>query len=206
MKIGTFKHMRGWGRLVPVFLIIWSGFFAFAGCAKSPYTAYNRGIEWIRNGKAEQAETALLQAVKFDPANAGAWNQLGILAFERNAMDAAEIRFRNAYELDKHHSAYARNLALVYAARQEYEIADRLLHHSLQIDPSDPETSVALAKTSLLQNHPGEAREHLQRALQHHPAHAEALSLADRLEQIPRDVSLRKERSDHLIETSEPKP
>jgi len=175
------ERRRGWARLIPVLFLCASVGITAGRCAGSPYAAFNRGVALIQKGKTEQAEPYLFQAVHTDAKNAEAWNQLGIIAYERQDWDEAELRFRKAYDLNRRSAVYPRNLAYVYAERKQYSLAKPLLKRSLELEPSDPETWTALAKIAFLQGRKPEAAATLRKALGIDPAYLEAIHLLSRL-------------------------
>ncbi len=166
---------RGWPSIA---VSIWIGveILLTAGCTGVPHAAYNRALDQLATDPS-QAETAFFEAVRKDPKNPEAWNQLGIIAFERHELDVAETRFRRACELNRLNPAYPRNLALVYADRKQYDLARSLLKKSLDLDPADPDTYIAIAKVQILQGKTKQAAETIQKALQVNPSHPEALKL-----------------------------
>ncbi len=181
MRNNKWTFTRGWEALVPVFILLtcWLG----TGCSSSPYNSFNRGVNLLQKGNRFEAETILLETVQQDMDNAEAWNQLGIIAFENGNLKLAEKRFRKAYELNNLHPAYPRNLAYVYAERKKYDIANNLLQRSLALEPDNPDTLVAIAKLALLQKHQKPAHEALKKALKIDPAHQEAITLFNRIEE-----------------------
>lgn len=151
-------------------------------CAGSPYTAYNRGIQFYKEGLAQEAEMAFMESVQQDPKNDDSWNQLGMISFERRDLDLAERRFRKALELNRLNPAYPRNLALVYAERKDYETARQLLQKSLALDPADSATYLALGKIQWLEGQFELACQSFDRALEIDPANREAQQLRSRLQ------------------------
>ncbi len=167
----------GWHYLL---LGIW--ILGMESCVSSPYSAYNRGIRFYQEGLLDAAEIAFLESVQHDPKNDDSWNQLGMIAFEKNRMDDAEKRFRKAYELNRLHPAYPRNIALIYATRQNYEVANELIHQSLSLDPSDPETYLTQSKILWLQGQIEDAKTSISKALEIDPVHEESLRWRSRLQ------------------------
>ena len=172
---------RGTRRVFPPLCAFFCLFF-FLACAGGPYNAFNRGLQCIENGCPDRAEEIFLTVVKSEPANAEAWNQLGILAFERSDLELAEIRFAKAYALAPHRAAYVRNLSYVFAERRDYGRAMEMLRRSLEIDADDPETWITVAKVEKLRNRPDAALDALRKVLEIHPAYPGAAELRDRWE------------------------
>lgn len=153
-------------------------------CASSPYSAYNRGVQFSKEGLILEAEAAFLESAQRDPRNDDSWNQLGMIAFDRQDWDLAERRFRKACELNRLNPAYPRNLALVYAERKDYPTARELLDKSLSLDPADPITHLTLGKTLWLEGNRAAALQAIEKALALDPANSEAQELRSRLQPL----------------------
>lgn len=163
-------------------LLMGVGIAIWSACAGSPYAAYNRGVQFYKEGLTDAAEIAFLEAVQQDPKNDESWNQLGMIAFERNDLDAAEKRFRKACDLHRLRPAYPRNLAMVYAQKKQYDLALKLIQKSLDIDPTDPETYLAQAKVQWLIDRKNAAAQSLARVLELDPANQEAIEMLSHLQ------------------------
>jgi Flp pilus assembly protein TadD len=163
-------------------LVLGMGFLCVLACASSPYSAYNRGIQFYKEGLAQEAEMAFMESVQQDAKNDDSWNQLGMIAFERKDLDLAERRFRKALELNRLNPIYPRNLALVYAERKEYETARQLLQKSLALDPADSATYLALGKVQWLEGQSELACQSFDKALEVDPSNQEAQRLRSRLQ------------------------
>jgi Flp pilus assembly protein TadD len=151
-------------------------------CASSPYSAYNRGVQFSKEGLIPEAEMAFQESVQRDPRNDDAWNQLGVIAFDRKDLDLAERRFRKASELNRLNPVYPRNLALVFAERNDCGTARELLRKSAALDPADPTTSLTLGKVLWLEGKHEEALQAIDKALALDPANSEAQELRSRLQ------------------------
>ncbi|MBZ0255453.1 tetratricopeptide repeat protein [bacterium] len=155
------------------------------GCASKPFANYNQGILEMNEGEPTAAETHLLEELVERPKNAEAWNQLGIIAFEREHWSAAEERFRAAYDNNTLNPAYSRNLGMTFAAQQQYNAAVEWFDISLALSPNDVETLDALAKTQYLSGDAEASRKTLERLLELEPANSDAQSLLARLPDAP---------------------
>ena len=136
----------------------------------------------MNQGEFDKAERLFLQEVKRDPMASVAWNQLGIIAFERGDMEQALEYFQTARGIAPLNPVYARNLAMVYAEKEKYEIAESLLTKSIELNPRDPDTYVTLAKVYLLAGEEQSALETLESTLRVDPAHVEALQMLEQLQ------------------------
>ena len=155
------------------------------GCASKPFAKYNQGILEMNAGNTTASETLLLEELVERPQNAEAWNQLGIIAFERQHWSSAEERFRAAYDNNTLNPAYSRNLGITYAAKQQYKAAVEWFDISLALSPNDVETLGALAKTQYLSGDAEAARKTLERLLELEPTNADAQNLMARLPDAP---------------------
>ena len=155
------------------------------GCASKPFANYNQGILEMNADNPTAAETLLFEELLERPKNAEAWNQLGIIAFEREHWSAAEERFRLAYENNKFNPAYSRNLGLTFAAQQQYDAAFEWFEISLKLSPDNVETLSALAKTQYLSGDYNSTKETLDRLLALEPTHSDAQNLLARLPNAP---------------------
>jgi tetratricopeptide (TPR) repeat protein len=155
--------------------------FLISGCASKPFANYNQGIIEMNEGNATAAETLLLEELVVRPDNAEAWNQLGIISFERGHWSSAAERFRSAYDNNELNPAYARNLGLTFAAQQQYEAAIEWYEISLAIDPKNTETLSALAKTQYLSGDVDSTKLTLDQLLMLEPTHPDGLNLLARL-------------------------
>ncbi len=152
-----------------------------AGCSSKPFANYNQGILEMNLGNVTTAETLLLQDLIERPDHAESWNQLGIIAFEREDWRLAEDRFRSAYEANKLNPAYSRNLGLAFAAREQYGQAIEWFELSLELSPKDQETLNALATAHYLAGNAKDAQLAVDQLLALDPAHPGALKVKARL-------------------------
>lgn len=155
-------------------------FLAF-GCASKPFANYNQGILEMNAGHSTTAETLLLKELVERPQNAEAWNQLGIIAFERGHWSAAEERFRAAYDNNTLNPAYSRNLGLTFTAQQQYPAAVEWFDISLTLSPNDVETLSALAKTQYLSGDVEASKKTIAHWLELEPTNSDAQNLMARL-------------------------
>lgn len=165
--------------------LVFAGFSIMAlmitGCASKPFANYNQGIIEMNEGNPTAAETLLLEELVERPNHAEAWNQLGIIAFERGHWSAAQERFRSAYDNNELNPAYSRNLGLTFAAQQKYEAAIEWYEISLTFDPQNIETLSALAKTLYLSGDLELTKQALDQLLALEPTHPDGLNLLARL-------------------------
>ncbi|MFP7570298.1 tetratricopeptide repeat protein [Marivita sp. S2033] len=102
----------------------------------TPEVVASLGSVNLALGRLNQAETLLRRAVKEDPDNPGAWNNLGVVLIERGQTAEAAQVFQRAFALDNGESDAIRdNLRLALAkmensqydpeAEQEYKLVRR---------------------------------------------------------------------------------
>lgn len=161
-------------RIPRAILIATACFVLSGGCAGSPYSEYNRGLQLIQNGDPIAGESALLRSLTVQTDNAEAWNQLGILAFDRGDWTLASERFKTAVHFDPLSGVYARNYGLTFAAKGDYPDARQWMRKSLELDPQNADTLAALAKIYYLDGDYKAARNMAREALESEPANSDA--------------------------------
>lgn len=169
-----------YGCLILVCMVVF-----YAGCANSPDENYNTALDLLENNQATLAEDNLVEAVKSTPKNSEAWNQLGIISFERGDLEEAKERFKKAAELHPLNAAYLRNIAIVYAEQKEFGIAVSLLNKAVELNPLDASNFIVLSKIEWLNNQKENAANAIQLALKLDPANTEAQELSSWMTNTP---------------------
>ena len=103
---------------------------------------FNRALAAIAKGDKKKAEEAYLKAIKYDPAYAEAYNNLGILLEGRGAKSEAEAAYKKAVELDpKMVMAFLNLGTLQYEAKKLAEAEQSLTQGLSLIGASGPATT-----------------------------------------------------------------
>lgn len=150
----------------------------YTGCANSPDENYNTALDLLENNQPDLAEDNLVEAVQSTPKNSEAWNQLGIISFERGDLEEAKERFKKAAKLHPLNATYQRNIAIVYAEQKEFDVAILLLNKAVELNPLDASNFIVLSKIEWLNNQKKNAVNAIQLALKLDPANTEAQELS----------------------------
>lgn len=94
--------------------------------------AHLLGLLSARAEDTVSAERALQNAVRLDPHNAAAWNDLGNVLSDRSRLDEAAIAYRRAIEIDPQHAAAHSNLGILY--KQQGRIDDALAAYQRAVE------------------------------------------------------------------------
>lgn len=152
-------------------------------CGGSPFKTYNHALVLMETGHMEQAENLLLQSLAETPNDAEAWNQLGIIAFDRTQFDLALERFQNARNYDPLNVAYLNNVALAYMKMESADQGIPVAIRATELDPDSSESWLILATLLLKQGNADQARTALQTSLALDPDNEQAQALMSRLPQ-----------------------
>jgi tetratricopeptide (TPR) repeat protein len=133
-----------------------------------------QAVAYLNLGRLEEAEDAFNLAVAFDPASAGAFFGLGLIASERAADEDARSCFQRAAELDPALvPAHARLGTLAYS-RDRFEEATAHFQRAVQLQSELPELQSNLGLALTRTGRHEEAIAHLRRAIELRPDFAEA--------------------------------
>ncbi len=98
-------------------------------------TLVANALEAYADGRYQQAEGLLEQAIEMDPENPQAHNNLGLVYYKMGAMAEAAQAFRQALARAPTYAKAQYNLGLVQMAIGDYAAADSCYALALQIDP-----------------------------------------------------------------------
>lgn len=99
---------------------------------------HGMGVLCVGQGKPEEAERWLRQAVETDADNAMAWNDLGEALRMRGQGDEAIVAYRRALELQPEFPSALNNLAVALAGKGDLDGAKQSLRQAIDLDPLDP--------------------------------------------------------------------
>lgn len=94
---------------------------------------FKTAFELHQNGKLNEAENLYLEIIKDNPQNYDANNLLGLLYFQKNDLNNAEIYIKNAISI-KNDPYYCDNLAKVYIKEKKFNEAITVLQQGLEQD------------------------------------------------------------------------
>jgi tetratricopeptide (TPR) repeat protein len=125
---------------------------------------YRKAQEYLEKRDAEHATACLKKAVEIAPQFAGAWNQLGNIAYQSNQAEDAEIYFRQA--LNQNSNFYGALVNLAGALISQGKVSESLPYYlrAIKVRPDDPMGRARLGLTYLYLGKLDEAEEHLKEA------------------------------------------
>jgi protein O-mannosyl-transferase len=139
---------------------------------KSPHSyfaRYSRGVNFIRQGRLEEAAEELDQAVADDTKDSSAYVCMGLIAQCRGEPDEAIARFQTALTLNPRNSEAHCDLGIALCQQSRFDEGIEQFHDALAIDPDDDSAhtnlGLALAQTGRMEL----AAEQLRAALQIDP-------------------------------------
>ena len=113
--------------------------FALCSCvAAAQDSALNQGVEFIRDGKFDQALPKLEEAHRLAPGDPMIENLLGIVDTRLGRIESADSHYRAAIALDRAQAAPHRNLGVNLLTEKSFDVAARELHEASRLDPKDP--------------------------------------------------------------------
>jgi protein O-mannosyl-transferase len=104
-------------------------------------------------------------ALEVAPDNESATVNLGIMYAEHQRPDLAEPLLRSAYERNQHAPASAYNYAELLARTQQWQLAEPVMQHALQLDPGNDRWWMEFANVKLTLGKTAEANEAAKRAV-----------------------------------------
>jgi cellulose synthase operon protein C len=122
-----------------------------------------------------ERDIAILRSLadRIDPSDAGAWNNLGVVFFQKGLVDDAIAAFERSLSVDPHLAVARSNAEIALAQSGHYRRRIRDLEDRLRAEPDDEDARDALARTHLLGGHPGAAVEHWEILLGRRPGNVE---------------------------------
>ncbi len=136
----------------------------FAAVSFAQNQAMNAGVQFLREGKFNQALEKLELAHRAAPKNAVIDNLLGITETKLGRMDTANDYYREAIQLDPSKAAPHRNLGFNLLTEKDYTGADPELREASRLDPGDPFAHYYLMLLALATNRDEEAADEAARA------------------------------------------
>ena len=122
---------------------------------KSPSMDCKRGIKkgeaLFAEGKAEEAERCFLEIVKHDSKNAEAYNNLGVIALQRQNIEQALEYFTKSLEIDPVYKCAVLNYSEILRIQDRLHIIIPLLEKGIEKHPNDRELSQLLREAHLVQ-------------------------------------------------------
>jgi tetratricopeptide (TPR) repeat protein len=127
--------------------------------------AYQRGIDFHREGFLEEALVQYGQALRYYPNYIQVLGDLGTIYLLYNRPDSALAYLRRALEVDGSNTAVRLNVAVALMMRGDYGEAQGLVEDVLRAEPGNGLPMYYMAKLQYLQRKYGVAEQTLRRAL-----------------------------------------
>ena len=108
----------------------------------------------LKGDDLDGAEASYRRAVEIDPADAAAWNNLGVIAGRRGRLAEALACFRRAVAADGRHAPSLFNLARTLLEAGQEDAARAAFRRYLELVPGDPEAESYLSALGHAHAHP----------------------------------------------------
>ena len=110
MKKNYFKH---W--MMITIIVSLAGIWPEIGSAQEARKSFSKGTEYLRQGELDKAKDALEDAISLKPNYAEAYNNLGLVYYEKEDYNEAELKFKKVTEeLNPNDENAWNNLAILY--------------------------------------------------------------------------------------------
>jgi tetratricopeptide (TPR) repeat protein len=131
--------------------------------------------------KFPEAETALLNALKYDYDSVEARVQLGVTLMWQKRFDESIIRLKEAIDRSPDLAEAHYNLGLSLASKNDFKGAAQAFSDAIRLKPSLPDSYIGLATMLIRTNQRNEAEQILQKALKIAPKHPRVLAMLEQL-------------------------
>lgn len=95
---------------------------------------YNKGLNYLDKGRLSDAAKAFQDSILLDPTDPDVFNNLGVVLFRLNHIDASIISFNQAIEMDEEYARYFNNAGVGYYHRGVFDKAYELLLEAIKLD------------------------------------------------------------------------
>ncbi len=133
-------------------------------------------VHLIESGRFADAETACRAALTARPADALAWNLLGIALRRLDRLDEAQDAFGRAVAHDERNPDYRANQAQLLRARGAFGESLAAFERALDFDPANRAARLGLAQTAIQAGQPALAEQHARILIEADAKDAEAWS------------------------------
>ena len=104
----------------------------------TPEEWHGKALKLANSGQVKAASMLLKSLVASHPSHALAYNDLGVLCFQADALDEAEKYLKGAIELSPENQNAQRNLLEVYWKQKRFADASKVCEILIQLSPGDP--------------------------------------------------------------------
>jgi len=135
-----------------------------------------------------------------DPSAAAMYNEMGVKAFEDDAMTAAISYFEQAYKLNPSDRIIKKNLAMAYTRqgemdydKKDFNDAQRYFEAALQLDPANVNAAALLGDIKYLSQKMDEAKALWEKALKAEPDYKYKKDLEERIAKLDKEANVEKD-------------
>jgi Tfp pilus assembly protein PilF len=132
---------------------------------------YNLGTAYVREGRTQAAEEALLRAIELRPNYPEALTNLGALYANENRTQQARTYMERAVDAAPDHQDALNNLGVFYVRHEQPKNAVSILQRALEAAPDDPNILANLGLAYFRIEQYDRAREYARRALERSSSH-----------------------------------
>lgn len=151
----------------------------FTACNRDPQVRkqsfYNKGIEYLKKGRVNEAKLQFLNALKIDPSFAEAASTLAEIQFREKNYRQAYSLLQQAVHAKPDFLPARKGLAQIYRLSGKLPEAQKELEFVLEHTPDDIDTLMNLGTLQALQREPKDAEGTFNRVLELQPNHVGAL-------------------------------
>ncbi len=133
-------------------------------------------VQLIESGRFAEAEPACRAALAVRPADALAWNLLGIALRRLDRLDEAHDAFGRAVAHNERNPEFRANLAQLLRARGAFDASLEAFERALDLDPANRAVRLGLAQTAIQAGQPALAARHARILIEADAEDAEAWS------------------------------
>ena len=150
----------------------------------NPGKAYTDLATRFSTLEASETEEKILTFIKNHPNFALAYNDLGVISYQLQKMEAAAASYRKAVELEPENTTFRKNLAdFIFMVEKNPQEAMIHYHEVLKRKPQDLEVLMMIGNLCLALNDPDKARDFFNLVLEHEPWHQDAISSLEMLDE-----------------------
>jgi tetratricopeptide (TPR) repeat protein len=127
-------------------------------------------VQYVTEGKLDEAESRAKLAIEFSPKYAEAWNCRGLVEYHRGHLDLAIDDFKRAISYKNDFAEAHNNLGAIFMnERREYAEAEDQFRNALEIDPGYVSARANLGLTLYYEQNLDEAKDQFMRCLELKP-------------------------------------
>ena len=133
-----------------------------------------KGLDALKRGDLDEAQSDLEACIKLDPKNKFAWNDLGLVYLGRHQADKAKAAFQQQIDINAKDPWAYNNLGRALNAQGHLSEAESAFRKQLEINPNDKFAHLNLARALVVQAKWDEALQEAQKATEVADSNAES--------------------------------